>query len=204
MKGFIWAWNRLVYQGFIGYFLYETLFQTEKQHSIQTHVVPRFWSMGLFENRLRQNPVVYHVPCENLCFFFLPMNSWAFGGYLSFRYTHPISRAATGQRLWDLVKSAAVPARLLKAVRRQGMAGTGKYLEIPHGVRSVNYLVNIQQKLRKSPCSMGKLPISMAIFNSIVKLPEGMNQVTKWLSQWIEWSYLIISEVGTLPIYANE
>ena len=52
------------------YFLYETLFQTlKKKHSIQAHVLPRFWSMGLLENRLRQNPVVYHVPCENFCFF---------------------------------------------------------------------------------------------------------------------------------------
>ena len=62
------------------YFLYETLFQTlkNKKHSIQAHVLPRFWSMGLLENRLRQNPVVYHVPCENFCF--LPINRTQFGG----------------------------------------------------------------------------------------------------------------------------
>ena len=41
-----------------------------------------------------------------------------------------------------------------------------------HGISLRGLLVN-QQSYVKSPCLMGKSAISMAIFNSYVKLPEG-------------------------------
>ena len=40
---------------------------------------------------------------------------------------------------------------------------------------STLWYINIQKNYGKSPCSMGKSTISMAIFNSYVKLPEGKN-----------------------------
>ena len=46
------------------------------------------------------------------------------------------------------------------------------YLVLPSGKRLRNY--------GKSPCSMGKSTISMAMFNSYVKLPEGKFSTSNW------------------------
>ena len=151
------------------YFLYETLFQTlKKKHTLSKPMFyPVFdlwvcWKIGYAKIQwFIMFPVKISV--------FLPINRtiWRHLGDTSVSDTPTLSfpmwsaflchrrilraRAATGQRLWDLVKSAAVPARLLKPVRRQWMAG--QVSELPG-------LVNIQQKLMgKSPFSMGKLPI---------------------------------------------